>query len=56
MNATNNYLFKYITLYNSILFKNRGVTVSQQIEASNPHKMIYSPNQIFSLAQIQLAK
>jgi hypothetical protein len=26
MNAINNYLFKYITLYNSILFKNQGVT------------------------------
>jgi hypothetical protein len=26
MNATNNYLFKYITLYNSILFENEGVT------------------------------
>jgi hypothetical protein len=24
MNITNNYLFKYITLYNSILFKNQG--------------------------------
>jgi hypothetical protein len=28
MNATNNYSFKYITLQNSILFKNRGVTVA----------------------------
>jgi hypothetical protein len=27
MNATNNYLFKYITLYNSILFESQGVTV-----------------------------
>jgi hypothetical protein len=27
MNETNNYLFKYITLQNSILFKNQGVTV-----------------------------
>jgi hypothetical protein len=26
MNATNNYLFKYMTLYNSILFENQGVT------------------------------
>jgi hypothetical protein len=26
MNATNNYLFKYITVYNSILFQNQGVT------------------------------
>jgi hypothetical protein len=29
MNATNNYLFKYITLYNSILFKNQGVTLTR---------------------------
>jgi hypothetical protein len=28
MNATDNYLFKYITLQNSILFENQGVTVS----------------------------
>jgi hypothetical protein len=27
MNATNNYLFKYITLQNSILFKNQGITI-----------------------------
>jgi hypothetical protein len=27
MNATNNYLFKYIILYNSILFENQGVTL-----------------------------
>jgi hypothetical protein len=26
MNATNNYLFKYIILWNSILFENQGVT------------------------------
>jgi hypothetical protein len=29
MNATNDYLFKYITLLNSILFENQGVTVSK---------------------------
>jgi hypothetical protein len=28
MNATNDYLFKYITLYNSILFENQGVTIA----------------------------
>jgi hypothetical protein len=28
MNATNNYLFKYIALQNSILFKNQGVTAN----------------------------
>jgi hypothetical protein len=26
MNATNNFLFKYISLKNSILFQNQGVT------------------------------
>jgi hypothetical protein len=30
MNATNNYSFKYITLWNSILFKNLGITVATQ--------------------------
>jgi hypothetical protein len=29
MNATNNYLFKYITLSNYILFEKQGVTKSQ---------------------------
>jgi hypothetical protein len=28
MNVTNNYLFKYITLQNSILFENQGVTIA----------------------------
>jgi hypothetical protein len=29
MNATNNYLFKYIALYYSILFENQGVTKAE---------------------------
>jgi hypothetical protein len=32
MNATNKYLFKYISLQNSILFKNQGVTAADTIE------------------------
>jgi hypothetical protein len=31
MNAKNNYLFKYITLWNSILFENQGVTYLESL-------------------------
>jgi hypothetical protein len=36
MNATNNYLFKYITLLNSILLENQGITMYQHAIVSHP--------------------
>jgi hypothetical protein len=40
MNATNNYLFKYITLQNSVLLRKSGVTTTYAMHVSIINQLV----------------